>query len=429
MYFKNTKRSGGGNILKCTTRNDLVCITFESGEVAQRVVNKKDHSLAGQELCVAFCEPEEKSGAGEENRRKILLSNIPKNIDKEFIALYLEDMAESTDIHVEKVNIDSEDESAVVEFTEQIAADTILKHKELKMKEKTILVEAYSEKKETFCTIEVTGSSDIEKEMDKLRLYFRNMRRSGGGTIVDSCCKRDIAYFTFESEEVARRVVNTDHSRQELTVKLMKEKAQPLVDNSADIPSSTVRVRGVTKDIKRETLSFYFESERHSGGGQIESLSSDEDDNSMVYVHFASNRVAKRVVEKDQTLQGKSLRVSLHNPLPYYDNKILIKGLKSTTTKDALILFLEARAGVEPISIDYHEEEEDTVLVTVKNKLDFKTIEKACHERKLEGACLTVSRVHVSNCILVSNLPSQTSKDMILFYFENTKKKRRWMYR
>jgi hypothetical protein len=60
------------------------------------------------------------------------------------------------------------------------------------------------------------------------------------------------------------------------------------------------------------------------------------------------------------------VRATLYKPPPCYDDKILIKGLKST--KDALFLFLEATANVEPIRLDPHEEDDSTVLVTLKEK-------------------------------------------------------------
>ena len=40
-------------------------------------------------------------------------------------------------------------------------------------------------------------------------------------------------------------------------------------------------------------------------------------------------------------------------------------------------------------------------------------------KRKLEGRQLTVSKVPISNCLLVENLSDATTEDTIAFYFEN----------
>ena len=40
-------------------------------------------------------------------------------------------------------------------------------------------------------------------------------------------------------------------------------------------------------------------------------------------------------------------------------------------------------------------------------------------KRKLEGRQLTVSKVSISNCLLVENLSSKTTEDTVWLYFEN----------
>ena len=76
---------------------------------------------------------------------------------------------------------------------------------------------------------------------------------------------------------------------------------------------------------------------------------------------------AKNVTGKQHTIQKCIVRACLYEPLPCCKNKVIIKGLNST--KDALFLFLEATTNVEPIKMEHHEEDEDTVLVTLKENL------------------------------------------------------------
>lgn len=47
-----------------------------------------------------------------------------------------------------------------------------------------------------------------------------------------------------------------------------------------------------------------------------------------------------------------------------------------------------------------------------------------CANNKLEGVNIKMSQVSVSNCILVSNLPSDVTKDTLEYYFENRRKSR-----
>ncbi|XP_053389167.1 protein mono-ADP-ribosyltransferase PARP14-like [Mercenaria mercenaria] len=424
LYFKNSTRSGGGPVVKCTSDKDknVAYVTFETEEVAQRVVDRPEHYLKGQLLDVSLYKPTKNSGNAckDSASRKILITGLPSSVDKEFVELYFEDFESTCEMQVESVDINPDDATAVVQFRDQAAVDFILRSKTLQMKGRTITIQVYEEEKEDFCTIEVHGPSDIEHELDKLLLYFKIKKRSGGGVIVNSSVDtgKNVAYITFKDQEVAERVVAKNHSKQGLEVMLVTTRSAG--DVSTDENVSTVKVRGVQKTVTKETLTYYFENEKRSGGGPIESIWSDDEDENVVFITFSKPEDARKVVDRKHDIQKCSLQASLYLPPPCYDNKVLIKGLQST--KDALFLFLEATANAEPISIDYHEDEETTVLVTMKNTTDFEKLEKACKERTLEGARLKVSKVQISNCIFVSNLAPVVTKDTIQYYFENKKK-------
>ncbi|XP_060564914.1 uncharacterized protein LOC132724118 [Ruditapes philippinarum] len=74
--------------------------------------------------------------------------------------------------------------------------------------------------------------------------------------------------------------------------------------------------------------------------------------------------------------------------------------------------------------MDPHEEDNSTVLVTLKEKPNFEKLEKACNERQLEGAWLKLSKVQVSHCIVVTNIAPAVTKDTLQYYFENKRKSR-----
>ena len=53
---------------------------------------------------------------------------------------------------------------------------------------------------------------------------------------------------------------------------------------------------------------------------------------------------------------------------------------------------------------------------------DFDKTVAMCQKRPLEKRKLTVSKVPISNCLLVENLSDKTTEDTICFYFENQRK-------
>ncbi|XP_060564912.1 uncharacterized protein LOC132724117 [Ruditapes philippinarum] len=189
MYFKNTKRSGGGTIVHCEVDkgNHAALITFETEEVARLVVNRPKHELKGTVLeVILYNKPtEDLKTRVFETTRKILIKGLPKTIDKEYLELYFEDFGEK-EMVVEKVDIDTDKSTAVVEFHDQTAVDFIMKHTPLKMKENIVSVERYKEEQADLCTIEIHGVSDIEHNLEKVLMYFKNKRRSSGGEIVSN---------------------------------------------------------------------------------------------------------------------------------------------------------------------------------------------------------------------------------------------------
>ncbi|WAR21739.1 hypothetical protein MAR_015713, partial [Mya arenaria] len=194
-------------------------------------------------------------------------------------------------------------------------------------------------------------------------------------------------------------------------------------------PSKTVRVRGMNKIRTRESVNSYFESKKRAGGGDIESRYTDEEDDDTVYITFNEENAAKAVADREHhTVDGVDLTVSLYSPYvqttPSYTNKVLIKGLNAKTTETLLGLYLEAKANYTLVdgSLTYHAVRDDVALVTTEQDIDFKTLERVCREKPLEGSNLDVSSVPISNCILVSNIPDNVTQDMVELYFENNRR-------
>jgi RNA recognition motif-containing protein len=88
--------------------------------VARLVVNRGKHELKGTVLDVMlYNKPKEDLKTRVfESTRKILIKELPKTIDKEYLELYFEDFGEK-EMVVEKVDIDTNKSTAVVEFHDQ----------------------------------------------------------------------------------------------------------------------------------------------------------------------------------------------------------------------------------------------------------------------------------------------------------------------
>ncbi|XP_053407780.1 protein mono-ADP-ribosyltransferase PARP14-like isoform X2 [Mercenaria mercenaria] len=215
-------------------------------------------------------------------------------------------------------------------------------------------------------------------------MYFESEKRSCGGNIVD--CKFDsgmkMALITFEREEVAKRVEERGNhvvNKETLTVRLHTpddkskrlDKPEETVEDKPET-SRTIKVKGVDKSVSRDTVELYFENTKRSGGGDIESIQSDEEEEDVLFITFKDKQDADKVVKTGHhKVEGKALSVSIYVPPvppPSYENKILIKGLKPTTTQDCLFNFIEAKTGYNPETMDCHAEQEDIVMVTFTDK-------------------------------------------------------------
>ena len=81
--------------------------------------------------------------------------------------------------------------------------DSMLNRKTLELKGIVVTVERYKEDYEELCTIEVHGVKDIDRNLDKVLLYFKNKKRSNGGVILKHSVDtiHNIVYITFETHE------------------------------------------------------------------------------------------------------------------------------------------------------------------------------------------------------------------------------------
>uniref|UniRef100_UPI00358EB2B5 protein mono-ADP-ribosyltransferase PARP10-like isoform X2 n=1 Tax=Myxine glutinosa TaxID=7769 RepID=UPI00358EB2B5 len=184
--------------------------------------------------------------------------------------------------------------------------------------------------------LEVVGAPDTIP-LSVLKLYFENRRRSGGGEVQAISKEGDRVFVTFDSCEVAERVVQrTQHELKGacLTVR-MAENSQGLepLDHSMEENHYGdgmfgVVVEGVTAHpMNEEVLMVYFENQRRSGGGPVISVLLGCHATALVI--FEQEEDASRVLKQPHYFSGMALTV---RAAPILDRQVLyLQGVPDTS--------------------------------------------------------------------------------------------------
>ncbi|XP_060564930.1 uncharacterized protein LOC132724131 isoform X2 [Ruditapes philippinarum] len=267
----------------------------------------------------------------------------------------------------------------------------------------------YTEGKPT--RIKVCGlPSDVTT--DFLTLFFENKRKGGGVPVRKVSFYNDIstAVIEFESPEGVETVLsrrNIEMMGQAVTVVLYQPELR------------TVEVRGPTQIVCEgniELLKSHF-----SNVGAVMKILYDRGRNS-VLVTFETEEVAKKMLMRTHVINGKLLEVSLYTCSVreiYFRDRILLKGISSSTSEDNISHFLEATTGIKPMRIAYHKSNDDTALIEMESMPDITELKEVCKVHTVDGVHLDVCSVAISNCILVENVPNHFTSELLEQYFEN----------
>ncbi|XP_076460377.1 protein mono-ADP-ribosyltransferase PARP14-like [Babylonia areolata] len=434
-YFENP-RQGGGDIESSQWKEaeKIFLITFEDASVAKAVASK-GHSKGSMVLEVSLYTPP----AEEEDclQQTVLVRGFNPS-KRDLYEMYFSNPRKGGDVIVDLRF--SDDETAMYitfetpEVAQRIAGMTHNvggRHLEVVM--------APLEQPAPPSTIIVT-ECNLENA-ETYRFYFENPRR-GGGEISDFVVDEEqkAILITFVESEVAQQVANKEHkvgkNRLNVAMYTPREKSPPKrqtfeepkeskseeEEEEEAAPKMVVLTVGQQQPLEsRDTYMLYFESPRHGGGdGKVEDVDVDKEKR-LVYVTFTDPAVAAQVASHQHMYNNQRWDVKLYvppKPLPTYPNKLLFKNVADSTTRDCLSMFLERVTELEPQEILYSDEM-GTVLVTFNGEPDLVNTMQMCQKRSLEQRKLTVSKVPISNCLLVENLNPVTTEDTIKFYFEN----------
>ncbi|WAR22519.1 FBX40-like protein [Mya arenaria] len=160
--------------------------------------------LMGSEECVEGSD----YVSQEEEKIKIMVENLPVSVDEEYLEMFFESRKFKGCVVV-AVDLNSDLNNAIVTFQRGKDVETILENVPIMIKKQEVTVKKY--KPAPLCTIIVRGPNVNEENLELLEMYFDNEKKSGGGEVVENSArydaKKDAVYITFESEVVAKRVV------------------------------------------------------------------------------------------------------------------------------------------------------------------------------------------------------------------------------
>ncbi|KAI8508653.1 positive regulation of interleukin-4-mediated signaling pathway [Branchiostoma belcheri] len=165
-----------------------------------------------------------------------------------------------------------------------------------------------------------------------------------------------------------------------------------------------------------EMLRLYFEDNNQSGGGDIQEIQVRD---KKVFIVFKNPTVAWHVLRRDHRLEGTTLKLNeVQHPRALDNTHLLVKGLKESTTKEMLILYLENISDDEVMTVDYSTQP-GVALVTLNNISYFEMMAAKAQFRPLEGQHLTLERVSIPDAIIVTDLPDTVSRDLLELYFDS----------
>ncbi|XP_066276881.1 protein mono-ADP-ribosyltransferase PARP14-like isoform X2 [Branchiostoma lanceolatum] len=189
-----------------------------------------------------------------------------------------------------------------------------------------------------------------------------------------------------------------------------------------------IEVDNISPKTSDDTLQLYFENKRRSGGGDILKFERKGD---TALIAFENEGVVKSAIARGPhvldefvlTVKSVSLKQKeRHRNLPMDTNRVLLRGVKDTTTEETLRLYVENRSGAEEDIMFLYAEEPGVVLVTFFELIDLDRFIGRCSQRQLDGADVKAERLPVADCIKVSNLPPDVSTDALTLHFENKRR-------
>ncbi|XP_067656555.1 protein mono-ADP-ribosyltransferase PARP14-like isoform X2 [Haliotis asinina] len=280
--------------------------------------------------------------------------------------------------------------------------------------------------------LEVRGIKPSMTE-DSVNLYFENKRKSGGGEgevikVVMKKRKKKALVFFNDPETAGRVLKKKSHliNKHSVEVLAYTEPSGGAADNDSESgedgdtdENCTIEVRRFKPSTTGDTLEYYFENTTRSGGGPVANCEKKDD---VIFITFESPEVAQNVLGRKHVVDKTDLTVKLHRPTPCYKNRFFVTNIGNTTSKDNVMSFLEARARVNVTEVLYGLVPGNALVTFEDDSIpDFEKLQLQCRNKLLEGRCLHVEKVPISDSVVVRGLKKESTEETLQLYFENKK--------
>ncbi|TTI15323.1 Poly [ADP-ribose] polymerase 10 [Bagarius yarrelli] len=133
--------------------------------------------------------------------------------------------------------------------------------------------------------------------------------------------------------------------------------------------------------------------------------------------------VAARVVQKDTHKLSNGQLIVRKKP-PKDDGKLVLRGLPPNISHEVLELYIENLTGIESDDYSLHlSPGKDLVLIHLHQSAaeDFEKMRSRVSKRTLDGAQLTLEQVECTDSIMVGNLTTNLTEDLLMLYFESSR--------
>ncbi|XP_025093181.1 uncharacterized protein LOC112563487 isoform X3 [Pomacea canaliculata] len=433
LYFESAK-SGGGDVISVEDYRSegYVLVMFEDTEAAENVTHRP-HTVGKKSLIASLHKvqsPEEKSPA-QSCTVEVRGGSIVEK--EELLQLYFENSKKSGGGPIKSFRMDAESSVAFITFEDETAVAEVLSRSH-SLTGVSLSVTPHRPSR----TIRVRGLKK-NTSTDLLEMYFESKR--AGGNEVEKVVLNDgkgEALVTFKDESAVHDVLQKEHviGGTKVTVNLHEGATKASASETEQMMSKescTVEVCGLSKQTSEETVVFYFENKRRSGGGPIQEIKRDLQ-HGRALITFEDHEAVKRVLEKKHTIDGKELQVNVYIPptdrvVSSYDrcddqelNSVVIDGLGKSTSKDTLWNYFEnnRRSGGGPVTDVRFDDKRGVVYITFEHDADASNV--ASRKHKLDGKEVTVNIYRppemMKDRVVLTELEDVSSVDELLNFVE-----------
>uniref|UniRef100_A0ABM0GLZ7 Poly [ADP-ribose] polymerase n=1 Tax=Saccoglossus kowalevskii TaxID=10224 RepID=A0ABM0GLZ7_SACKO len=183
--------------------------------------------------------------------------------------------------------------------------------------------------------------------------------------------------------------------------------------------NSVLYIYGASENTDQETIENYFENKRRSGGGEISKI---ERIGNKYRISYEDDSVIPTVLGRTHIINGAKLTVKQSADEENECTRLLVESIPPNTSYDALLYFMESVTGDIGVDRMYYKANNGKALVMFEENIDFDTTEMNTRKKSINQRKVKISPTGVTDCVLVTGLPSNITSDTLELYFENKRK-------